>query len=84
MWEYGITGAYALNFRTTAPRGSSSNGMVLCDLCRQVNIRTYHIGTPGDIRREWFRPDDKVGVCGATSTPKWLLEEVAEKILHFA
>lgn len=63
---------------------SSSNGMVLCDLCRQVNIRTYHIGTPGDIRREWFRPDDKVGVCGATSTPKWLLEEVAEKILHFA
>ena len=63
---------------------SSSNGMVLCDLCRQVNIRTYHIGPPGDIRREWFRPDDKVGVCGATSTPKWLLEEVAEKILHFA
>ena len=63
---------------------SSSNGMVLCDLCRQVNIRTYHIGTQGDIRREWFRPDDKVGVCGATSTPKWLLEEVAEKILHFA
>ena len=63
---------------------SSSNGMVLCDLCRQVHIRTYHIGTPGDIRRARFRPDDKVGVCGATSTPKWLLEEVAEKILHFA
>lgn len=63
---------------------SSSNGKVLCDLCRSVNGRTYHIGMTDDIRREWFRPDDRVGVCGATSTPKWLLEEVAEKILHFA
>lgn len=63
---------------------SSSNGKVLCDLCRSVNIRTYQIGQCEDIRREWFRADDRVGVCGATSTPKWLLEEVAEKILHFA
>ena len=34
-----------------------------------------------EIKREWFRADDRVGVCGATSTPKWLLEEVAENIL---
>ena len=59
---------------------ASSNGKVLCNLCKSVNIRTYYIGGPDDIRKEWFRDDDKVGVCGATSTPKWLLEEVADYI----
>lgn len=59
---------------------ASSNGKVLCNLCKSVNIRTYHIGGPADIRKEWFRDDDKVGVCGATSTPKWLLDEVADCI----
>lgn len=59
---------------------ASSNGKVLCNLCKSVNIRTYHIGGPDDIRKEWFRDDDKVGVCGATSTPKWLLDEVADYI----
>lgn len=60
---------------------ASSNGKVLCDLCKSMNIRTYHIDSVSEIKREWFRADDKVGVCGATSTPKWLLEEVAEYIL---
>ena len=59
---------------------SSSNGKVLCQLCRSCNIRTCHIGAVREIRREWFRPDDNVGVCGATSTPRWLLENVAEAI----
>ena len=58
----------------------SSNGKVLCELCRRANVRTYHIGSVAALRREWFRPDDRVGVCGATSTPKWLLEEVAAAI----
>lgn len=61
---------------------ASSNGKVLCDLCKSLNIRTYHIDSPGEIKREWFRADDKVGVCGATSTPKWLLEKTAEHILE--
>lgn len=60
---------------------ASSNGKVLCDLCKSLNIRTYHIDSVSEIKREWFRADDKVGVCGATSTPKWLLEEVAANIL---
>ena len=59
---------------------ASSNGKVLCDLCKSLNIRTYHIDSVAEIKREWFRADDKVGVCGATSTPKWLLEEVAGSI----
>ena len=60
---------------------ASSNGKVLCDLCKSLNIRTYHIDSDTEIKREWFRADDKVGVCGATSTPKWLLEEVAQHVL---
>ena len=59
---------------------SSSNGKVLCQLCRSCNIRTCHIGSVKEIRKEWFRPDDNVGVCGATSTPRWLLENVASAI----
>lgn len=59
---------------------SSSNGKVLCDLCRSYNLRTYHIGSVEDIQKEWFSENDKVGVCGATSTPKWLLENVAAAI----
>ena len=58
----------------------SSNGKVLCELCRSANIRTWHIGSVSELRPEWFGPDDSVGVCGATSTPKWLLEEVAGAI----
>jgi len=61
---------------------ASSNGKVLCDLCKSLNIRTYHIDNVSEIKREWFRADDKVGVCGATSTPKWLLEEAAKHILE--
>lgn len=59
----------------------SSNGKVLCNLCRSLNIRTYHVSDEEGIRPEWFRYDDRVGVCGATSTPKWLLESVASRIL---
>ena len=60
---------------------ASSNGKVLCALCKSLNIRTYHIDSVAEIKREWFRADDRGGVCGATSTPKWLLEEVAADIL---
>ena len=59
---------------------SSSNGKVLCDLCRSRNPRTYHISSPDDIDPAWFGPDDRVGICGATSTPRWLLEQVAEAV----
>lgn len=59
---------------------TSSNGQVLFGLCKSLNIRTFHISSEADLRKEWFRSDDKVGVCGATSTPKWLLEQVASRI----
>ena len=59
---------------------SSSNGKVLCDLCRSRNPRTYHISGPEEIDPAWFGPDDRVGICGATSTPRWLLEKVASAV----
>ena len=58
----------------------SSNGKVLSDLCRSCNFRTFHISSEQEISREWFRPEDNVGVSGATSTPLWLLERVARTI----
>ncbi len=58
----------------------SSNGKILSELCRRENARTYNIGSEEDLCPEWFSDGDSVGVCGATSTPKWLLEKIARAI----
>ena len=62
----------------------SSNGKVLSNLCKSVNERTYSVVSAEEIEKEWFREGDNVGVCGATSTPKWLLEDVAREVEKFA
>ena len=59
---------------------SSSNGKVLYQWCKAVNPRSYHIGAPEELRPEWFEVAGSAGVCGATSTPRWLLEKVAAAI----
>lgn len=59
---------------------ASSNGKVLFDLCRKANPRSFRIGSVEEIDPSWVREGDSVGICGATSTPKWLLEEVAAAI----
>ena len=56
---------------------TSSNGKVLSELCRSANPRTHVIGRLDEIDPAWIQADDRVGICGATSTPKWLLEAVA-------
>lgn len=58
----------------------SSNGRVLYDLCKSENPRTVHVQSEADLRPEWFLESDRVGICGATSTPKWLLEKVAAAV----
>lgn len=58
----------------------SSNGRVLHEACRKVNPRTYLVDTPEAIRPEWFEGARSVGICGATSTPKWLMERCAEML----
>lgn len=54
----------------------SSNGKVLFDLCRSVNTRSYRVENVSQIDPGWLRDGDNVGICGATSTPKWQLEEI--------
>jgi len=57
----------------------SSNGKVLFDACCAVNPRSHKISASREIDLSWFRPGDSVGVCGATSTPMWQMEEAKEK-----
>ena len=59
----------------------SSNGKVLYELCKSVNPRSYHIQTVDQINSRWFSDGDSVGICGATSTPKWQLEQVQECLM---
>ena len=61
----------------------SSNGKVLYNTCLNANRRSFKIESKEEIKREWFRPGDSVGICGATSTPKWQLQEIAEYIKSF-
>ena len=62
----------------------SSNGKVLSELCAKCNPRTHTVGSGAEIDPAWFTPGDSVGVSGATSTPQWLLEEVASRIRNLA
>lgn len=59
----------------------SSNGKVLYNICRQENERSYNIEEADELQHEWFNGAESVGICGATSTPKWLMESIAEAIL---
>jgi 4-hydroxy-3-methylbut-2-en-1-yl diphosphate reductase len=58
----------------------SSNGKVLFDVCHEVNPKSYFISTWEEVDFNWFDNDTKVGICGATSTPMWLMEEIAGKL----
>ena len=58
----------------------SSNGKVLLGECIKANPNTHLISNPDDINSEWLKNVQSVGICGATSTPKWLMEDVARKV----
>jgi len=58
----------------------SSNGRILAAACREANHRTHAVSSPEELDREWFRGAVSAGICGATSTPRWLMEEVAERV----
>ena len=51
----------------------SSNGNALFNVCKQNNSNSYFVSSSEEIDRGWFRKDESVGVCGATSTPMWLM-----------
>ena len=54
----------------------SSNGKVLYDVCKKHNDNSYFISNVEELDQTWFNQNDKVGICGATSTPMWLMEKV--------
>ena len=58
----------------------SSNGKVLFDVCQSVNPQTYFVSDPNELTADIFSSNDTVGICGATSTPMWLMKKVKETI----
>ncbi len=58
----------------------SSNGRLLFEVCRGANLCSYMVEEAAELRPEWFEGAESVGVCGATSTPRWLMEQVAFRI----
>lgn len=58
----------------------SSNGKVLYNACKQVNERSYLVEGPKEIDFTWLNSIESIGICGATSTPKWLMESCAQAI----
>ena len=59
----------------------SSNGKVLYNECKSVNPNSHLIEKPEDIMKEWLEGVNTVGICGATSTPKWLMEQCRDAII---
>ena len=58
----------------------SSNGKVLYNECLRVNPNTHLIEDPQEIEPEWLKGIESVGICGATSTPRWLMEQCSDAI----
>lgn len=58
----------------------SSNGKVLFNECHSVNPRTHLLSSPNELQPQWLEKAKSIGICGATSTPKWLMEAVKSKI----
>lgn len=58
----------------------SSNGKVLYNRCREVNSRTHLISNESELEPEWFEGAGDIGICGATSTPRWLMERVRDAL----
>lgn len=62
----------------------SSNGKVLFEVCRRANPASHTVEEPSELRAEWFEGVRSVGICGATSTPMWLMQKVEEAIQQLA
>ena len=61
----------------------SSNGKVLYDVCKKYNDNSYFISNVEELDQAWFQSNDKIGICGATSTPMWLMEQVKAQLESF-
>jgi 4-hydroxy-3-methylbut-2-en-1-yl diphosphate reductase len=59
---------------------NSSNGTYLFSIAAAANPRSYFVTGADDLNPEWFTGVERVGICGATSTPQWVMEEIRERI----
>ena len=62
----------------------SSNGKMLFQSCKEENKYSYFISDIDELKKEWFLDAKTIGICGATSTPRWLMENVQESITNFS
>jgi len=62
---------------------NSSNGKVLYEECKKINPQSYFVSSVKQIKKAWFKKNDRVGICGATSTPMWLMENVGKFLSTF-
>jgi 4-hydroxy-3-methylbut-2-en-1-yl diphosphate reductase len=62
----------------------SSNGKVLYEVCKSVNPRSYFISDEAELEPFWFENCQSVGICGATSTPMWLMEKISLAVKKYA
>ncbi len=60
----------------------SSNGKVLFNVCKHANMNTFFVSSVNDINSTWFSEFNTIGICGATSTPHWLIEEVEKYLMQ--
>jgi len=58
----------------------SSNGKLLYSVCKKINPHTYFVSSPEELDITWFAGKRSIGICGATSTPKWLIENIRDII----
>lgn len=60
----------------------SSNGKVLYEACLEVNPNTYFISSPEELKKEWTTGAESIGICGATSTPAWLMQQTYDILVE--
>ncbi|HSI89655.1 MAG TPA: 4-hydroxy-3-methylbut-2-enyl diphosphate reductase [Adhaeribacter sp.] len=61
----------------------SSNGKVLYNVCKETNPNTIFISAVEELDKNLFATGESIGICGATSTPMWLMEQVRDRLLSF-
>ncbi len=58
----------------------SSNGKMLYHVCKEENPNTYFVSDVDELNADWFKNADSIGICGATSSPRWLMGKIAKNI----
>lgn len=61
----------------------SSNGKVLYNICKENNSSSYFVSNKEELNIDWFSKEDSIGICGATSTPMWLMQDVKNQLAKY-